>query len=108
MLKRGLRVLTRQNAAVDLNRRPIGHGVYADPTADQPNAQRGMATEWMARQVRDDLAGVLLENLDDAGHVIDGVLAQMGLRAMRRDAAGVAPPAGSTFMCHDDIQLRRL
>jgi hypothetical protein len=40
--------------------------------------------------------------------VIDGIVPQVRLRAVRGNAAGVAPPADGPFVRDDDVELRRL
>jgi hypothetical protein len=67
-----------------------------------------MAHERMTGQRGHDVAAVLLEHLEHAGHVINGVVAQVRLRAVRGDARGMAAPADGALVGDDDVEARRL
>ena len=108
MLIDGRRLLAGEHAAVDVDHHMVGHGVHADAAGDGADAQRRPGTQVVLGKRGGDFVRVSFQDGQHAGHLVDGVVAQVRLRAVGRAAARAALPAHHAAMSDHDLQQRRL
>lgn len=102
----GFGILSRKDPAINFDGAFVGYGVYAHTAVDEADTKRGMTDEGMLRKVWNDIACIGFQYLQNTGHVVKGVVTQLGLGTMGGDTAGVAAPANRPFMSDDDVELR--